>query len=157
MKRKTRWGLLIAGLFLLFSFSACSSYGAGSSSPSRGVGIVTVHTTDAESLFAAAVPVGAWYKPIDEIPVNDWEHKKLAGLCTTAFTNAYNMIGGAIAIGFYKKPGAFFRCICMSSAPPNESFAEALCKRMGRELSAIRPEEREVDCKLPLPPVAESV
>jgi len=140
------WCVVVFGFLLL---AAGPSYGSSNTI------VVTIKTDSAESIIAHAERFGKFYR-IASVPHTANEIRDRGMDCANFYINVLNMGGFIRMIGWAKRKEDIFRFICLSSAPPTRIFSEALCKYEGREVAAIRPEAREVDCKLPLPPGAQS-
>ena len=149
-------GLLVAGILFLASCGGFGQPGPGSSLSSSPIAVVTIKTNSAESMIRHARRRGALVQPIEKVPTSAEEMRYYGLLCLAAFINNHNMGGPVSIVAAIKRAGQPFKAICISQAPPTESYSIAVCKRAGLELAAIRPEAREVDCKLPLPPGAKS-
>ncbi len=160
-KRKPRWGLLIAGFFLLSSFLAFSTYGAGLSSPvskngSGAARIVTIKTDDADSLIAHVERIPAMVAPFEGARIPAEEMKAVGDFCADRLINVFNMGGAVKAVAVVMRPGYPYALLCMTTAPPTRYYAKAMCRLEGKKLVGFRPEMREVDCRTPLPPGAQS-
>ena len=98
---------------------------------------------------------GALVHPIEKVPSSAEELRHYGRLCLEIFINNHNMGGPVSIVAAIKRAGEPFKALCVSDAPPTESYSTAVCKKEGLELAAFRPEAREVDCKHPLPPGAQ--
>ena len=154
MKRKTRWGLLIAGCFSLFWFSVCFGSEAGSFSPSSKAAVVTIKTDDADSLIAHVERIPAMVYPFEKDQLTEDEMKAVGSFCADRLINVFNMGGSVEAVAVVMRPGKPFSVLCVTTAPPTRYYAKAICALEGRELAGFRPEAREIDCRTPLPPGA---
>ena len=157
MKRKTGWGLLIASAVFLFFASVCFGSGDSSSSPSKAAGIVTIKTDNAKSLLDGMRRAGAGVWLEKDFPTTIEEYAGRTAKCVSFFINVYQMLGKNVRfVAIVKIAELPARMVCVSDAMPTPRYAMIICGLEGRELADLRPDAREIDCKLPLPPGAKS-